>query len=530
MTELAPPRQITTGPPRVRLLAYTEDAYDIAIASARTCYAPTLKTVDDVNDKLREGLGKAIYNAGHHTPFQHPTFVFSLEQVSRQFVWSFLHSHPFYNSEQQSQRYVVMDKAAVHVPDGLDAEARGVYEEAVREAWAAYDRIGELLQEDVHRTMHAIGKIKGQSEKKIQNEAQKKSIETARYVVPVAAFTSLYHTISGIELKRYARMAQTGDCPAETLAVVEGMLEAVRKVDPDFVDRIREEPMPRSDVVDSRIEKAARADRPGGASNGDTWASEFDKRLDGLEARLVSYDPEAETRVATAVRDVLGIAKDRLPDNEAIQVVMDPAKNPHHHDTLNAWAHSPVMRALNHAVYTFHKRMSHTADSQEQRHRTIPGTRPLLSRVHTRKPDYHTPEILLKNEEATGIYHETMKSLWDAKNRLVDMGVPAEKAVYLLPNAVNVRYTTTGNLLNYLHKWRLRTCFNAQREIYEHAMAELMQVLRVHPRLGAFIGPPCLLRVADKESWQPLEGPCPEGKQWCGIKVWNNFPDVKRPF
>jgi flavin-dependent thymidylate synthase len=530
MTQLAPPREILTGPPRVRLLAYTEKAYDIAIASARTCYAPTLKTVDEVNDKLREGLGKAIYNAGHHTPFQHPTFVFSLEQVSRQFVWSFLHSHPFYNSEQQSQRYVVMDQAAVHVPEGLDKKAREVFEGAVREAWGAYDRISELLQEDVHRTMHAIGKIKGQSDKKIASEAQKKSIETARYVIPVAAFTSLYHTISGIELKRYARMAETGDCPAETVQVVEAMLEAVREVDPDFVDRIREEPMPRSQVVESQVEQAANASRPGEASNGDDWVRAFDASLDGREANLVAFDEEAEHRVAQAVRDVLGIAPERLSDDEAIRVVMDPAKNPHHHDTLNAWAHSPVMRALNHAVYTFNKRMSHTADSQEQRHRTVPGNRPLLSRVHTTFPDYYTPEILLKNEEATRAYHETMKTLWNAKNRLIEMGVPAEKAVYLLPNAVNVRYTTTGSLLNYLHKWRLRTCFNAQREIYDHAMQELLQARQVHPRLGAFIGPPCLLRVHDKSSWQPLEGPCPEGKQWCGIKVWNNFPDVKRPF
>lgn len=83
--------EVQTGAPKVRLLAYTEKAYDIAIASARTCYAPELKTVDTVNDKLREFLGKAIYDAGHHTPFQHPTFVFSLENVSRHFVWSFLH-------------------------------------------------------------------------------------------------------------------------------------------------------------------------------------------------------------------------------------------------------------------------------------------------------------------------------------------------------------------------------------------------------------------------------------------------------
>lgn len=530
MTQVTKRHDVITGAPKVRLLAYTENAYDIAIASARTCYSATVKTVEEVNEQTREFLGKAIYKAGHHTPFQHPTFVFSMEQVSRHFVWSFLHSHPFYNSEQQSQRYVAMEQAAVHVPDGLNDEQRTIYTDAVAVAWEAYDRISELLQEDVFKTMNAIGKIKGQSDKKIRSEAEKKSIETARYVLPVAAHTALYHTISGIELKRYARMAQTGDCPAETTAVVDAMLAAVHEVDPDFVDRIFEEPMPRSEVLETAVEKAAGANKPGAASNGDDWAKAFDAQLDGLDSRLVSYTQDAETLVAESVREVLGLAPDALSDDDAIALLMDPAKNPHHHDTLNTWTHSPVMRALNHAGYTFKKRITHTADSQEQRHRTVPATRPLLSRVHTSYPDYLTPEILLQNEMATAIYHETMTTLWQAKNDLLAAGVPAEQAVYILPNAVNIRYTATGNMLGLLHKWRLRTCFNAQREVYEHSMQELAQVQMVHPRLGRHIGPPCMLRLHDKESWEPLEGPCPEGKQWCGIKVWTNFPKVKRPF
>ena len=36
---------------------------------------------------------------------QHATFVFVLDNVSRLAIWSFFHAHPFYNSEQVSQRY-----------------------------------------------------------------------------------------------------------------------------------------------------------------------------------------------------------------------------------------------------------------------------------------------------------------------------------------------------------------------------------------------------------------------------------------
>lgn len=522
--------RVVPATPKVRLLAWTEKAYDLAIASARTCYAPELKTVDSVNDKLRDFLGTMIYDAGHHTPFQHPTFVFGLEGVSRQFVWAFLHSHPYYNSEQQSQRYVVMDAAHVVVPDGLTTEQRDQFHHAVEVAYDAYDRIGGLLQEDLKRTMTAIGRIKGQSEKKIAQEAQKKAIENARYVVPIAAATSLYHTVSGIELKRYARMAETGDCPAESRAVVMAMLEAVRAVDPDFVERIQEEPMPRGEVLETCIEQAAGARAPGDKSDGDRFAETFDAKLEGLPARLVAHTEQGERLMAEGVRESLGIDESALSDDDAIALVMDPAKNPHHVDTLNTWTHSPAMRALNHVHYTFKKKLSHTADSQDQRHRTVPATRPLLSRVHTSYPDHHTPEPIAKNAEAKRVYDETMALLWETKNALIADGVPAEKAVYVLPNAVNVRFTATGPLIGFLHKWRLRTCFNAQREIYDHSMVERAQVAQVHPRLGAHIGPPCMLRVHDESSWQPKEGPCPEGPQWCGVKVWTNFPDVKRPF
>ncbi len=61
---------------------------------------------EEITDKQRLNIGAATFFSGHHTVYQHAHFEFGLENVSRQFVWSFLHAHPFYNSEQQSQRYV----------------------------------------------------------------------------------------------------------------------------------------------------------------------------------------------------------------------------------------------------------------------------------------------------------------------------------------------------------------------------------------------------------------------------------------
>jgi thymidylate synthase ThyX len=48
---------------------------------------------------------------------------------------------------------------------------------------------------------------------KIERSAEKRSIEIARYVLPLAAFTTMVHTISGIVLYRLWRMCSASDTP-----------------------------------------------------------------------------------------------------------------------------------------------------------------------------------------------------------------------------------------------------------------------------------------------------------------------------
>ena len=60
------------------------------------------------------------------------------------------------------------------------------------------------------------------------------------------------------------------------------------------------------------------------------------------------------------------------------------------------------------------------------------------------------------------------------------------------PNAKTLRFVESGSLLALLHKWTLRTCFNAQEEIFLASMDEVEQVRDAHPRIGRHIGPPCV--------------------------------------
>ena len=163
---------------------------------------------------------------------------------------------------------------------------------------------------------------------------------------------------------------------------------------------------------------------------------------------------------------------------------MNPARNLYRVDMLNVSHHSPMMRALHHPSYVFEKKLSHTADSQDQRHRMVPASRPLMTFADTAAPDVITPRLIRQNGRALEVYRQAMDEAWTAKNRLLQLGVPLEHALYVLPNAKALRLVESGSFLALQHKWTLRTCFNAQEEIYLASMDEIAQVREVHPRLA----------------------------------------------
>ena len=513
----SPDSQVETAAPRVTLRNHFAHAFDSAIAAARTCYSPRLIAPEEVTEKQRVMIGSGTFFGGHHTVYQHAHFEFGLENISRQFVWSFLHAHPFYNSEQQSQRYVRLDRAQAYVPTEsktFGPAESAIYEQAVSRAWEHYRQLTRVLEPTAHEILADIWHLSSMSHskrvQKVQRQSEKRAIEVARYVLPVAAFTTMVHTVSGIVLHRLYRMLAASDTPSEARHVIGEMVARVREADPQFFDRFDNQPM------DSPPEWGETV------HDGDEFSREFDAKLSGRTAALVDYSPSALRVMADAFRAVMGFAASQCSDAEALDRMLNPARNPYRRETLNIGVHAPLMRPLQHANFTFAKKISHTADSQDQRHRMVPGSRPLLTLADTRSPDYITPMLIRDNARALEIYQQSMEESWAAKNELLDRGVPHEFALYLLPNAKAIRLVESGSLLHLLHKWTMRTCFNAQEEIYQSSIEEVEQVRAVFPELARYIGPPCHLRAGIST---PI---CTEGSHFCGVKVWLDFPNIQR--
>src|SRR5262245_54262047 len=236
---------LSSGSPVVTLRTAPTVPFDGAIAAARTCYSPRVIGASEVTDSQRNSIGTLTFDAGHHTVYQHANFEFGLENISRQFVWTFLHSYPFYNSEQSSQRYVKLKEPRAFVPP-LTGEALGVYESAVILAWERYAELSALLKDDAFAILKELRYVRPSTTperlKQIERDSEKRAIETARYVIPIAAFTSMVHTISGIVLHRLHRMVNTGDTPYEAAAVVGEMVGLVKAWDPHFFEKVGLDP------------------------------------------------------------------------------------------------------------------------------------------------------------------------------------------------------------------------------------------------------------------------------------------------
>jgi len=512
------PVRLGSEEPIVTLEAVIQDPYDLSVATARTCYSakgvirvPDVRK-DDAARALRDKIADTTREAGHLTTRQHAHFVFSIEKVSRQALWSFLHSHPFYNSEQVSQRYVKVKPGNWTVP-ALPEGLRSVYENALAEQTQDYEALIQLLLPKVEGEYYSIFPVRRKWAEKYKGVVAKKAYEIARYVLPVATYAYLYHTISALTLLRYARLVNLFDTPTEQRILVEKMVEEVAKIDPEF-QRELSDPYPLEATPEFKIFERSRTPEAGGRKKKE-FLREFDDSLEGHVSKLVDYKINAEATVASAVREVFGLARSEMRDEEALNRLMDPKENPYLAETLNVNTLSKLSRCMMHAHYTFRKKISHTADSQDQRHRMTPASRPILAAHFTGEPDYVVPKLISLHPELTEHYRASMEKTFRAIGRLIDGGASEEAALYLLPNAFPIRFEESGDLLNLHHKWHTRACYTAQEEIFFATLDEIGQTAQVHPNLASKILAPCYIRK--QAGVKPI---CPEGERFCGVKVW----------
>ena len=134
---------------QVILLSYTPNPDELVAAAARLCYKDisAADLLKDEGENLSQKLIADLFMSGHTSTFEHVSFSFGIDGISR--VTSHqLVRHRLASFSQQSQRYVKMspDPEAVIIPPTVQAnpEALKAFQEAVKTTQTTYRHLVEL--------------------------------------------------------------------------------------------------------------------------------------------------------------------------------------------------------------------------------------------------------------------------------------------------------------------------------------------------------------------------------------------------
>ena len=215
-------------------------------------------------------------------------------------------------------------------------------------------------------------------------------------------------------------------------------------------------------------------------------------------AYRVAYSALTPLQIEARIKD------ERITREQMLEFIEKRLETGHASPLEQVWFEfgiSGVTRAFSHQFVRHH--MGISFEQQSQRYVTFKGG----------EFPYTVPESVKKAGLANDLDAEfdRLAALYD---KLVQAGVPAEDARFVLPNATNTNFKVTVNLLELLHIADLRLCTRAQWEFRKVVALMRAEVMRQLPMLGRYMQPKCgehRLGYCDEpyEDWQR----CPIGRK-----------------
>lgn len=217
-----------------------------------------------------------------------------------------------------------------------------------------------------------------------------------------------------------------------------------------------------------------------------------------MDVRLLFHTPDPERAVAVAAR----LCYAPVGAAELMEEMSDEAVR----RVLKTILESGHLSALEHVSYTFAiDGVSRAMTHQLVRHRLASYNQQSQRYVsYAGEPQFIVPPDVAADPVARERFNAATAAAFDAYRAMIDAGVAAEDARYLLPNAMETKIVVTMNVRELLHFFELRCCKRAQWEIREVAL----EMLALAEPTAAYIfmdaGASC------------RRGPCREGKMTCG--------------
>ena len=192
---------------KVTLLTYTPDAEKAVAAAARLCYSATdaCDLYDGMDDEKAEKLLQKLVKSGHYSPFEHASFTFAIDGISRACSHQFVR-HRLASYSQKSQRYVKEKDFDYVVPVSIacNKDALQKFVDIVVKTRICYD---ELVEAGI-------------------------PAEDARYLLPNACETNIVVTMNARELRHFFSLRCCSRAQWEIRAVAMQMLRLAQEAAP----------------------------------------------------------------------------------------------------------------------------------------------------------------------------------------------------------------------------------------------------------------------------------------------------------
>ena len=191
---------------KVSLLNYTPNPERTVALAMRQSHAKGSVAEIDLSDEEVERLINLAWKRRHMSVFEHATFTFTIEGISRSCSHQLVR-HRFFSFTQQSQRYVKLTNSNAFVtPPTItaNAEAEQVYNEALHSIYSAYQKLLDL---------------------KIPEE-------DARFLLPNATETKIVATANARELIHFFSLRLASDAQWEIRQLAEAMFAIVTPLAP----------------------------------------------------------------------------------------------------------------------------------------------------------------------------------------------------------------------------------------------------------------------------------------------------------
>ncbi|MGQ9760075.1 MAG: FAD-dependent thymidylate synthase [Candidatus Methanomethylicaceae archaeon] len=216
-----------------------------------------------------------------------------------------------------------------------------------------------------------------------------------------------------------------------------------------------------------------------------------------MKVTLLSHTPNPERVVAASARQCYS----KFSAVRAVQDLTDADIE----RLLKKVIESGHLSVLEHASFTFAiEGISRACSHQLVRHRIASYSQQSQRYVKLDEIDFILPDSVIKDEKTRKEFSEVLELCKNCYKQMLERGIPAEDARYILPQASPTKIVVTMNARSLLNFFELRCCLSAQWEIRRLAEEMLKLVKGVAPRIFKNAGPFCVSRKF-----------CPEKKYDC---------------